>query len=176
MRKKIELKCDNENCGKIYQKDVSEYRRNLKLGRKNYCSLKCVGICTSHYLEGYGEKNKHNLVANNKKDKYTGLREHLTRVKSRNKNYDITLEDLYIQWENQNGICPYTKLKLTHPRLSKNIEPFFIASLDRIDSTKGYVKGNIQFISMSANFAKSNMTHEQMVNFCKIISNAWIDS
>ena len=98
MRKKTELICDNENCRKHYQKDLSEYKRNLKLGRKNYCSLKCVGECTSHYLEGYGEKNKHNLISDNRKDKYTGLREHLNRVKRRNKNYNITLEDLYEHW------------------------------------------------------------------------------
>lgn len=174
MRKKTELICDNENCRKHYQKDLSEYKRNLKLGRKNYCSLKCVGECTSHYLEGYGEKNKHNLISDNRKDKYTGLREHLNRVKRRNKNYNITLDDLLNQWIKQDGICPYTKLKLIHPRGRDKSEPYFIASLDRVDSTKGYIKGNIQFISMMANFAKNNSTHEQMMKFCEIISEAWI--
>jgi hypothetical protein len=144
------------------------------LGRKNYCSLKCVGQCTSH-LYGYGEKNKHFLVPDNLRDQYTGLREHLNRVKRRNKNFNITLEDLLEQWQKQDGICPYTNLKLIHPnwKREKNSEPYTVASLDRIDSNKGYIIGNIQFISMTANFAKSNMTHEQMVNFCKIISKAW---
>ena len=27
---------------------------------------------------------------------------------------------------------------------------------------------------MTANYAKSNMTHEQMIEFCKIITNAWL--
>lgn len=175
MRKKTELICDNKNCRKHYQKDLSEYKRNLKLGRKNYCSLKCVGECTSHYLEGYGEKNKHNLISDNRKDKYTGLREHLNRVKRRNKNYNITLEDLYEQWEKQKGICPYTKVELKHPR-TKNIEPYFMASLDRINPNEGYVKGNIQFISVSANYAKNDMTHEEMIKFCEIISKAWTNT
>ena len=37
----------------------------------------------------------------------------------------------------------------------------------------GYVKGNIQFISASANFAKNTMSHNEMVDFCKIIANKW---
>jgi myo-inositol catabolism protein IolC len=48
-----------------------------------------------------------------------------------------------------------------------------MASLDRVDSTKGYIVGNIQFISAAANMAKNNMTHEQMIEFCKIIADNW---
>lgn len=180
MRKKIDLICDNEDCKKSYQKDLSEYKRNLKIGRKNFCSLKCVGKVTAHYLDGYGEKNKHNLISDNRKDKYTGIREHLNRVKRRNKEYDITLDDLLEQWEKQKGICPYTKLKLIHPswrsKNKSNIQPYLIASLDRIDPKMGYIKGNIQFISMTANFAKNDMTHEEMVRFCEIISKAWTNN
>jgi hypothetical protein len=45
------------------------------------------------------------------------------------------------------------------------------ASLDRIDSSKGYIKGNIQFISITCNYAKSDMSHEEMLTFCETISN-----
>ncbi|MFN7656509.1 MAG: hypothetical protein ACK5OW_01840, partial [bacterium] len=145
MRKKIELICDNKDCSKSYHKDLSEYKRNLKKGRGNFCSLSCVGKTNFDHLKGYGKKNKHKLIPDNRKDKYTGLREHLNRIKKRNKYYNITLDDLLEQWEKQNGICPYTKLKLVHPQTNKikykNIKQFFIASLDRIDSNMGYIKG-----------------------------------
>ena len=44
------------------------------------------------------------------------------------------------------------------------------ASLDRIDSSKGYIKGNIQFISTPINYMKSTMTDSEVKSFLKLIS------
>ena len=40
-RKLITIKCDC--CGKEFEKPLSEYNRNIKLGRANYCSRACSG-------------------------------------------------------------------------------------------------------------------------------------
>lgn len=39
------------------------------------------------------------------------------------------------------------------------------ASLDRIDSSRGYVKGNVEFVCLAVNFAKSTFSKEQMLEF-----------
>lgn len=40
-------------------------------------------------------------------------------------------------------------------------------SLDRIDSTRGYVKDNIQVISRIANVMKNNATEQELISFAK---------
>lgn len=44
------------------------------------------------------------------------------------------------------------------------------ASLDRIDSLKGYIKGNIQFVSVAANFAKSDFSEKEFLEFCEAVA------
>jgi hypothetical protein len=166
-RPQEEIKCNS--CGITFKKDISEIKRNLNLGVGHYCSRSCVRKGRVSNKLG----NPKNLIPDNIKDKYTGLREHLTRTKNRGKEVNIDLDDLLEIWESQNGICPYTGIKLLHPKDSKDKQIYFKASLDRIDSSLGYVKGNIQFISAAANFAKGSMSHEDMIEFCKLISYNW---
>lgn len=41
------------------------------------------------------------------------------------------------------------------------------ASLDRVDSSLGYVPENIEFVSAIANYAKSTWTREVVLDFCE---------
>lgn len=109
-----------------------------------------------------------------KHDQYSEFREHLRRIKRRKKYYDITLDDLKEAWDRQNGICPYTNVKLENPSWNwykqlNQIPKYKLASIDRIDPELGYIKGNIQFVSMLINFAKWNLTDREMHEFIQII-------
>ena len=44
-----------------------------------------------------------------------------------------------------------------------------LASLDRIDSSKGYVEGNVQFISCCLNLAKSTLPSNRIYDFIQLI-------
>lgn len=60
--------------------------------------------------------------------------------------------------------CPITKLKLEthvgkHTGLMSNSY-----TLDRIDNSKGYIKGNVAIISHKANRMKSDLTLQQIEN------------
>jgi hypothetical protein len=168
-----EVKCNNTTCNKVFMKDNSEIKRNKKRGSGNYCSLSCSSKISVKKLLDSGEHLNNLKIGHDKSDKYTGLREHLRRAKYRTREVNITLDDLLEQWNKQDGVCPYTGVNLIHPIRIKDESLIHMASLDRIDSNLGYINGNIQFISAAANMAKNNMTHEQMVEFCKVIANKW---
>lgn len=63
--------------------------------------------------------------------------------------------------------CKYLGVKLSYNKLDSNKDDYF--SIDRIDSSKGYVKGNIQIISRLANTMKNNATSEQLITFSENI-------
>ena len=88
---------------------------------------------------------------------------------------DISVQDLQDQWDKQRGICPYTgwKMKL---RLRKKGSSPYQASLDRIDSSCGYVRGNIQFVALMANYAKNSFDDEHLIQFCKAVARRYSSS
>lgn len=49
----------------------------------------------------------------------------------------------------------------------KQLHSLTRASLDRIDSTKGYVKGNVEFVCLAINYAKNNFKKEEMMSLIK---------
>lgn len=74
--------------------------------------------------------------------------------------FSVTTKYLQTMWLNQNGLCALTGISMTcEPR-----SPFAM-SVDRIDSLKGYCDGNVQLICRAINYAKSDFTQQQMVDF-----------
>ncbi len=78
------------------------------------------------------------------------------RSKYDNMDFDLELSDIVIP-----EVCPYFKVpfQMSDKQLA--------ASLDRIDSTKGYTKDNVRVISYMANRMKNNATEEQLIAFAK---------
>jgi hypothetical protein len=76
--------------------------------------------------------------------------------------FNLDLEDIVLV-----DRCPYLNCELTYG-VGHSYCPTQ-ATVDRIDSSKGYVKGNIQIISAKANTMKSNATKEELITFAKNI-------
>lgn len=154
------------SCGTSFEKVSKEIKRSIKLGREQYCSRACAGKSINNiaHLNRVNPLDASHLQLLSRVDEFSPFRPHLRRANMRGtKEVSITLEDLKEVWEQQNGMCVYSNVKLTHSNYSGYNDPIYTTSLDRIDSSKGYVKGNIQFISITMNHMKNSMTHEKML-------------
>jgi hypothetical protein len=81
--------------------------------------------------------------------------------------FDITIQQIWELFLKQNKTCALTGLSLTFP--SRNNEFDGTASLDRIDSSKGYVMGNIQWVHKDINFMKQQLSTEKLIEYSKLI-------
>lgn len=161
----IQIKC--QNCGKDFSKPLNEYKRSISKNRKLYCSRSCSG---SANLLNFGEKR--NIIPPTKRNKANPFKYYLRNCKKRNKECNLDLEYLKQIWDIQNGICPYSKVNLilnTHSYRDPDIR--YTASLDRIDSNFGYIKGNVQFTSTAINYMKSTMSSSKLEEFLVEIAN-----
>jgi hypothetical protein len=88
----------------------------------------------------------------------------VTRPSSRNKN--IMYKKRYTSWEATEypKVCPVLGMKLDW---GMNGHQPNSPSLDRIDSTKGYIPGNVMMMSNLANKMKQNATPEQLKQFSR---------
>lgn len=92
------------------------------------------------------------------------------RAERRGLSFNLTpeyLEDLY---QLQGCRCAYTGLRLKSDPDKKIRTRGTTLSVDRIDSSKGYVKGNIQIVHKRINSMKNDLTHEQFVQACKLVA------
>lgn len=96
------------------------------------------------------------------------LRVAKSRAKKRGTDFSLTKEDIYVPTH-----CPILGIKLeVNSNLGKGGKPSSY-SLDRIDNTKGYIKGNVQVISHQANSMKSTATPEELLLFAKWIQETY---
>lgn len=105
------------------------------------------------------ERAKRSRENHYEKSMYRSVR---ARCKTSGIEFNISLEDIVIP-----EICPYLKVPLT--RIQGDGRVWTNASLDRIDPSKGYVKGNIQVISGKANLMKAHSTEKELIQFAKSV-------
>lgn len=91
-----------------------------------------------------------------------------SKAKERGLECTITLDYLKKIFEQQKGRCIYSNVELTFPT-SWN-DSSYNASLDRIDSSKGYIEGNVQWVTKRVNSMKNDMTEKEFIELCKVIS------
>jgi hypothetical protein len=107
----------------------------------------------------------------------TFLRANLTRAANRgaaSQKIEVSLDYVYHVGASQDFFCALSGQELEFTRggqtwLGKWCNPNS-CTIDRIDSSKGYVEGNIQLITWKANCIKQHLGNEEFIEFCKDVA------
>lgn len=144
-------------CGETKLLSKFYKNKNTKDGYLNQCNdcrkLKHPHSCYNKeynrkYQRIYADKNRLNRI-------YTAAK---NRCKDKLREFSISLEYMFELWENQKGRCAYTNLPLL-----ATANQFNTVSLDRIDSSKGYVVGNVQLVCAAVNKMKQEYSEDLFI-------------
>jgi hypothetical protein len=85
----------------------------------------------------------------------------------RNLLFEITPEDVFEKFKEQNGLCAFSGAKLNCIAInSKDIN----WSIDRTDNMKGYTKDNIILVTKTANIIRNKSTVKELLEFCNMVA------
>lgn len=113
-------------------------------------------------------------VLGNKNRKWKGFGEISSKVwssiirgsKVRNIPLEITIEQGWELFLKQERRCALSGIELFFPERSGAAR---CASLDRIDPTKGYIEGNVQWVHPDLNYMKHTWTEEEFFDWIKTV-------
>lgn len=153
------------NCGSTFE--ISIYKERATNRRQEFCPS-----CNHSLTNNQKRKIKMNLYPEYKErilaQKREEVRRHkaqyiLNRVKRKAKKlgyeFNLTIDDIVIP-----DICPILEVPIV---FGTKEDYEYSPSIDRIDNSKGYIRGNICIISKKANSMKNSASVEELKSFCK---------
>lgn len=135
--------CDNCQKPFVYRGGSNHFNR----ANHHYCSYECLRQSNCQYEELHNKTNKrYNMWVGAKK-----------RAKKKGFEFNLELFDIPQILD----LCPVLGIPIIINE-GKTAPSDNSPSLDRIDSTKGYIKGNIRIISNRANRIKADATVDEL--------------
>lgn len=115
-------------------------------------------------------KRKKRLDPNHKKNESLKQKERRVRLwqntlihdSKRNKEHNLTIDDINQMFEEQNGLCFWFKVPLIPSNKTKHPQQ---PSLDRLDRNKGYTRDNVVLTCYSANIGRNETSVEEWEKF-----------
>jgi len=130
---------------------VTTFAIKHKIDRCRHCTN---GTGRDHYAwKGCGDLPK---------DLYTSYRH---SAADRHLSFDVTIEQMWNLFEAQGKLCALTGWPIVFHRTYRS-KATRTASLDRIDSTKGYEIKNLQWVHKDINMLKKNMDDRAFIRLC----------
>lgn len=171
-----QLDLRNKKFGKLL---VYRFSHKTKIDNRPY--WKCICDCGKHLSVRYdhlldggtqscgcvnwqkGSKNRNWKGYKDISGQYWKRIEH--GAKKRQLKFEISKKYIWDLFEKQNKKCIYSGLPIKFDGCSNGS-----ASIDRIDSSKGYIVGNIQIVHKKINMMKQNFSDIEFKNYCILVS------
>lgn len=144
-------------CGSEYLTRLDNLNRSKKSGRICHCPK-----CSGNFIRKYSTYFTGTFFGRIKKG-----------ARDRKLEFALTPQDIDSLFEQQNFKCAYCGIKLKtesletrppgRPPLTNDPQK---PSLDRIDSNKGYIIGNVQFVCSQCNYMKLDYSHKEFLDKC----------
>lgn len=143
-----ECRCE---CGDIV------YRRTHHLKRGNCSCKKCKAIEEAKKW-GFEEIRQHHWATIQR------------QAAKREIEFGISVQYAWDLFLKQNRRCALSGLPISFSSTKQgHATGETTASLDRIDSSKGYIESNIQWLHKWVNLMKSDFTQDEFLNYCRVI-------
>lgn len=164
------------NCKRDYRcigdENLEIYKKNNKWGKKcSGCGIEQLYTRKDHAKQSYlndwqckkcvskAKSFSQNSPIGNKNRIYNNF---LKSAKNRGIEWSLTIDDMFASY---NGYCNMTGWEISISYSNQT------ASLDRIDNSKGYIVGNIQWVHSIVNMCKNKYNNEKFIEMCVSIAN-----
>jgi len=164
----------------LYQKYIIEDLSAIDIAKELGIKRKASILAKLHEfnipIRKTTKTSKYILFNNNRKLAYEDIRidywnSLISGAKRRNFDFSISIEYAWSILIKQNKKCALSGIELSFCTSRLDKTSLQTASLDRIDSSKGYIEGNIQWIHKKVNKMKMNTEEKEFIEFCKLIAN-----
>lgn len=147
----IRVRCD---CGEEF--DMTKHQFNDNKRSKKKCKKCGRKDSANKHKNGYGQVSGSYI---------SSVRAGASR---RGIGFSIDAEYAWDVFNAQGGECALTGIKLIMTYDGKR-NATNTASIDRIDSSKGYIEGNIQWVHKDINAMKLGMSDTDFISYCKLV-------
>ncbi len=81
--------------------------------------------------------------------------------------FEVTREQAWELYQAQKGLCALSGVPIKFSTNIRDERGTQTASLDRVDNSKGYVVGNIQWVHKRVNIMKNVMANDELLEWCE---------
>lgn len=122
-------------------------------------------VCSNRKkIKGYRELYPNHLV-----DRARSMFKSANRRKDKGTEFDIDLP--FILAKLDKGICEVTGIAFNYDKPSGESTNKFAPSIDRIDSSVGYIKNNVRVVVWWYNLMKNDSTDNELLEICQAVVN-----